>query len=280
MAQNITKPPVYCKFSYIHIFFRKGGAVMDAKKVGNFIALKRKECGLTQLQLAEKLFITDKAVSKWERGLACPDISSLQPLAKLLGVSIVELLNGESCAKIDENAIIQDTITTYVETTKKICWKQFFIIITLLTLVFALFISAYSMKQETLRQERIQDAYDSLEWAIINNLDKNLENKDYIEDLNQYQNTLDSINYAKETISQMRYVLTTEHMLRNNDKLNSCLYTLNDEIKNIKNSFYRNINIQYDKIVLTEHGKKEMNESLLKLKDELNLLSLNLNQTQ
>ena len=253
---------------------------MDAKKVGNFIALKRKECGLTQLQLAEKLFITDKAVSKWERGLACPDISSLQPLAKLLGVSIVELLNGESCAKIDENAIIQDTITTYVETTKKICWKQFFIIITLLTLVFALFISAYSMKQETLRQERIQDAYDSLEWAIINNLDKNLENKDYIEDLNQYQNTLDSINYAKETISQIRYVLTTEHMLRNNDKLNSCLYTLNDEIKNIKNSFYRNINIQYDKIVLTEHGKKEMNESLLKLKDELNLLSLNLNQTQ
>ena len=131
-----------------------------------------------------------------------------------------------------------------------------------------------------LRQERLQDAYENLEWAITNNLDKNLKNIDYIEDLNKYQDTLDSINYAKETISQMRYVLTTEHMLRNNDKLNSCLYTLNDEIKNIKNSFYRNINIQYDKIVLTEHGKKEMNESLLKLKDELNLLSLNLNQTQ
>jgi transcriptional regulator with XRE-family HTH domain len=63
--------------------------------MAEFIHELRKEKGMTQKQLAEKLNITDKAVSKWERGLGCPDISLLSSLADILGVTVTELLNGE-----------------------------------------------------------------------------------------------------------------------------------------------------------------------------------------
>jgi transcriptional regulator with XRE-family HTH domain len=68
---------------------------MDKEKTGQLITELRKEKGLTQKQLAEALNVTDKAVSKWERGLSFPDISMLEPISELLGVSIMEILAGE-----------------------------------------------------------------------------------------------------------------------------------------------------------------------------------------
>ena len=68
---------------------------MDNLKTGAFIKALRTERGLTQRELAERLHITDRAVSKWERGLNAPDIALLEPLADILGVSIVELIRGE-----------------------------------------------------------------------------------------------------------------------------------------------------------------------------------------
>lgn len=65
---------------------------MDTKQFGAFIAQCRKEKGMTQAQLAEKLHVTDKAVSRWERGLGFPDIGTLEPLAGALGVSVLELM--------------------------------------------------------------------------------------------------------------------------------------------------------------------------------------------
>lgn len=67
----------------------------DIEKIGAFVQQLRKEQNMTQKELAMQLGITDKAVSKWERGLSCPDISLLIPLAKILGVTTSELLNGE-----------------------------------------------------------------------------------------------------------------------------------------------------------------------------------------
>ena len=64
---------------------------MDNNKVGKFIASLRKEKGLTQQQLGDKLFVTDKAVSKWERGLSFPDITILQKLALILDDIIYQL---------------------------------------------------------------------------------------------------------------------------------------------------------------------------------------------
>ena len=67
---------------------------MDKEKTGQLITELRKEKGLTQKQLADALNVTDKAVSKWERGLSFPDISMLEPISELLEVSIMEILAG------------------------------------------------------------------------------------------------------------------------------------------------------------------------------------------
>ena len=67
---------------------------IDKTQFGGFVALCRKEKGLTQKQLAQRLYVSDKAVSKWERGLSLPDISLLQPLAQALDLSVAELLEG------------------------------------------------------------------------------------------------------------------------------------------------------------------------------------------
>lgn len=69
---------------------------MNLNKISNFIKTKRKELGLTQEELAQKLFVTEKAISRWETGRGTPDISLLIPLAKILKINVSELLNGEN----------------------------------------------------------------------------------------------------------------------------------------------------------------------------------------
>jgi len=69
---------------------------MNNRTMGETISTLRKEKGMTQLELAEKLHITDKAVSKWERNLSCPDTATLPRLAEILGVSLEELMNAKS----------------------------------------------------------------------------------------------------------------------------------------------------------------------------------------
>lgn len=66
---------------------------MANKSMGELICSLRKEKGMTQRELAEQMNVTDKAVSKWERDLSCPDINSLPRLAEVLGISVEELLN-------------------------------------------------------------------------------------------------------------------------------------------------------------------------------------------
>ena len=66
------------------------------KNIGETIASLRKEKGMTQSELAEKMNVTDKAVSKWERNLSCPDINTISKLANILGVSVEELLKSKN----------------------------------------------------------------------------------------------------------------------------------------------------------------------------------------
>lgn len=92
---------------------------------GEFLTEQRKRKGYTQKKLAEKLFVSDKAVSKWERGLSLPDVSLLMPLSELLEVSIVELLEGR---KVNQNseikadyveALVKKTLTFSLEETQE-----------------------------------------------------------------------------------------------------------------------------------------------------------------
>lgn len=68
---------------------------MDSIKFGSFISSLRKEKGWTQAELAGKINVTDKAVSRWERGVGFPDINTIKPLADVLGVSILEIMQSE-----------------------------------------------------------------------------------------------------------------------------------------------------------------------------------------
>ena len=68
---------------------------MNQEKIGKFISKVRKEKKLTQKQLAEKLGITDRAISKWENSKSMPDLSLLKPLCNILDITINELLSGE-----------------------------------------------------------------------------------------------------------------------------------------------------------------------------------------
>lgn len=87
---------------------------MDLVKIGKYIAGKRKALGMTQKQLAEKLNMSDKSVSKWERGICLPDVSVYMELCEILGISINEFLSGEdidaeNVEKKSEDNIIQVT---------------------------------------------------------------------------------------------------------------------------------------------------------------------------
>ena len=72
---------------------------MTNKSMAEVISSRRKELGMTQKDLAEKLNITDKAVSKWERGIACPDTAAIPKLAQILGISLEELMNADPAQK-------------------------------------------------------------------------------------------------------------------------------------------------------------------------------------
>lgn len=89
---------------------------MDLIKISNFIKMKRKELGITQDELAEKLFVTEKAISRWETGRGTPDISLLLPLSKELNVDVSDLLNGEENKKSKDNV---EQLLEYNEITKK-----------------------------------------------------------------------------------------------------------------------------------------------------------------
>lgn len=91
---------------------------MDQKKIGCFIAARRKDNGLTQSQLAEKLGITDKAVSKWETGKSMPDLSLFMPLCKLLQITLNELFLGEFISdenlKEKSNEVLFEVVTSWL----------------------------------------------------------------------------------------------------------------------------------------------------------------------
>ena len=98
---------------------------MDQMKIGRFIAVRRKDNGWTQNQLAEKLGVTDKAVSKWENGKSMPDISLFLPLCELLQITLNELLSGEFISdenlKTKSNQVLYEVITSWLGNDQ---WKE------------------------------------------------------------------------------------------------------------------------------------------------------------
>ena len=118
---------------------------MDQVKIGKFIQETRKEQSLTQRELAEKLNISDKTVSKWERGSGLPEVSLMLPLCEVLKISVNELLSGERLdeklyhKRAEEN--IMDLLKEKAEAKKKIIMSVIIALITLLTGFTLVFVS-------------------------------------------------------------------------------------------------------------------------------------------
>lgn len=86
---------------------------MDAKILGSFILMLRKEKSMTQSQLAEKIHVTDKAISKWERGIGIPDISNIEALAEALDVTVAEIIQ---CKKQVDASVKSEEVSEIINT--------------------------------------------------------------------------------------------------------------------------------------------------------------------
>lgn len=140
---------------------------MNALETGKFISSKRREKGITQKELAEKLGVTDKAVSKWETGRGMPDVSVLEDLSKELEVSVSEILNGGEVERelLPETAdkIIVDTMK---DSSKKVSRKRLMAIgagVASAILIICVLISSYLFSQTVAPDD-------------IETLDKNINN--------------------------------------------------------------------------------------------------------
>lgn len=123
---------------------------MDAEKFGSFVQQRRKELAMTQNDLAEKLYVTSKAVSRWERGVGFPDIKLLQPLADALEISIVELMHSEriekELSKEEASYLVTQTVDQ-MEQQRKMTWKRKLLLYTGYVLIFAAYMVVHGVAQ-------------------------------------------------------------------------------------------------------------------------------------
>ncbi len=129
---------------------------MDAKVFGAFIAECRKEKNMTQADLAMKINVTDKAVSRWERGIGFPDINTIEPLASALGISVLELMKSEriisnEVTKEEATGIITDTLNV-VKVQRRQERKNALCILGVMAVVviFVLFLDSVQWQMDTL----------------------------------------------------------------------------------------------------------------------------------
>lgn len=128
---------------------------MDQVKIGSFIKAVRKEKGLTQHEVAEMLFISDKTVSKWETGNGMPDVTLMLPLCNILGISVNELLSGERLNSDQYYKKAEENILTLMDERKREKKKLILSILVGLTVMISaftlLFVAAYADLSEATR---------------------------------------------------------------------------------------------------------------------------------
>ncbi len=127
---------------------------MNQEKIGRFIAELRKEKKMTQIDLANKLGITDRAISKWENGRGLPDLSLLTPLCEILDVSINELLSGSRLDKKDYQEKLEENIINTIDYTDKKTKKIFIIILSVIIVFIALFMVMYGIDINRMRNNK------------------------------------------------------------------------------------------------------------------------------
>ena len=238
---------------------------MNQEKIGKFIAELRKEKKLTQIDLANKLGITDRAISKWENGRGLPDLSLLTPLCEILDVSINELLSGSRLDKKDyQEKLEKNIINTIDYTDKKIrkTKKIFIIILSVIIMFIVLFMVMYSVDINRMRNNK-SVIFSTWGYSYVPPIDlKEEEIKLAITDyLIQKGDSEPKHNDSEKTFVSMRIYLIEE---KEKDKhyniyawvLDEKYYLENDEIKQDSSS-----SIPYKFVVKSVDGKFSVTDS-------------------
>lgn len=118
---------------------------MNTYDMGKFISEQRKEKGLTQKALAEKLNVTDKAVSKWETGRSAPDIALLAPLSEALGVTVIELLQGEKIETENFPSVSDAVVVRTMKNDNKKLKRAVFIAVIIMFFLVSISLLSYPM---------------------------------------------------------------------------------------------------------------------------------------
>ena len=235
---------------------------MNYDKIGKFIQEKRKEKNLTQKELAEKIGVTDRAVSKWERGVGCPDVSILEILSKELDCSILEILKGRKIEneiiKVTEaddyvkdsmnisKQITKEKIISYINKVLVTTIIFIFLLLSYLNIVQIKYLNTeYKFTTEYYENKKIQESINTLEKNIniIKNNQGKYSDEDYQEIIKQLENMDEIIKSSKiyDYISNRKEIT----------------YTLNDLISFF--DYYELINPHYELTrVLEKYNKKNM----------------------
>ena len=238
---------------------------MNQERIGRFIAELRKEKKLTQIDLANKLGITDRAISKWENGRGLPDLSLLTPLCEILDVSINELLSGSRLDKKDYQEKLEKNIIDAIDyTDKKIrkTKKIFIIILSVIIMFIALFMVMYGIDINRMRNNK-SVIFSTWGYSYVPPIDlKEEEIKLAITDyLIQKGDSEPKHNDNEKTFVSMRIYLIEE---KEKDKhyniyawvLDEKYYLENDEIKQDSSS-----SIPYKFVVKSVDGKFSVTDS-------------------
>lgn len=244
---------------------------MNNVKTGNLIKQLRKEKGLTQKDLAEQLGITDKAISKWERGLSSPDIALLEELSQILDITVLELIKGKRLKKEITNKDIIETIKysrkSALKDIKKI-YKAFSCVIIGLIIIFIIITNIKSIMLEHTTINAIHDYHQISKEKVkdlINETNANIET--ILSNQGIYTN--DEYNTITRNIKPIKEYLSHQN---NEFYLEKKTYSFN-EIMN----FYQD----HTDIAVGFINYKEIYEVLLKYDTTLNnnLISYNHNDT-
>ncbi len=130
---------------------------MDQEKIGRFIAELRKEKNMTQMELANKLGITDRAISKWENGRGMPELSLLRPLCEVLEISINELLSGGRLNKKDYQEKLEENVMNTIDyTDKKLkkTKKTFKIVLIIILMSIVILITLFTIDINRMRKNK------------------------------------------------------------------------------------------------------------------------------
>lgn len=153
---------------------KNGDEKMDQQRIGQFIKFLRKENELTQQDLADKLGVTNRAVSKWENGLSLPDYSIIGELSKILKVSINEILSGEKIKEEERNKKFEENVMKTIKKNNKL--KKFNFKFTLVIILLLAIFSYFGYKMYLFKSLDLDEMNTTLSKTKVNYIHENIEN--------------------------------------------------------------------------------------------------------